>query len=108
MRQNIIEMTEADVIASDERKFFRPVFVRTPAIPAAYDGKYAVLCALAVDTELSEAQMDQLETAIEGITGVHKTFVLVGPARLPLDRVPDGHDLKIGCEGSFRIEPVPE
>jgi len=106
-RPNIIEKTEAEIIAQNESRFFRPVFATTPAIPASYDGKYACLVAVATNAALDETQMDQLETAIEGITGVHKAFVLIGPARIPLDRVPADHELRIGVEGSFRIDPTP-
>jgi hypothetical protein len=106
-RTNIAELTEDQVIEAYTRKFFRPVFTSTPPIPASYDGKYVCLAAIAMDVELSEAQMDALETAIEAITGVHKAFVLIGSARLPLDRTPVDHDLTIGVEASFDIKPPP-
>jgi hypothetical protein len=104
-RANIVEQTEAEAIASYTDKFFRRVYARTPAIPAGYDGKYVLLAAIAINIDASEAQMDQFETDIEAITGVHKAFVLAGPARIPLDRVPVGHDLRIGIEAGFHIDP---
>ena len=106
-RTNITELTDAQVLVANTSKVFRPVFVQTPVIPATYNGKYAVLCAIAVNVQLSEAQMDALEVAIGAITGVHKAFVMIGPARIPIDRVPAGCDLRIGVEGSFRIDPTP-
>jgi hypothetical protein len=106
-RTNIVERTEDEIIVQYTDRFFRRVFASTPAIPAAYDGKYAVMCALAVDIEASEAQMDAMETQIEAIANVHKAFVMVGPARIPLDRVPADHDLTIGVEASFNITPMP-
>lgn len=107
MRSNIIEKTEAEVLQENTGKFFRPVFVQTPAIPAEYDGKYVCLAAIAVNVDLTEEQMDAIETAIEGITGVYKAFVLIGPARIPIDRTPEDCDLKIGVEASFRIDLTP-
>ena len=109
-RSNITEKTEAEVLAASTAKFFRPVYTQTPVIPASYDGKYICLVAIAVDVDATEVQMDGMETDIEAITGVHKAFVMIGPARIPIDRVPADHDLRIGVEGSFRIDetPVPE
>jgi len=107
-RSNIVELTTDQVIEQNTSKFFRPVYSETPAIPDTYAGKYAVLAAIAVNVALTEEQMDALETAIEGITGVHKAFVLIGPARIPTDRVPEGTDLVIGVEGKFDIKPTPE
>lgn len=103
-RNNITELTEAEFISQNEQKVFRPAFMQTPAIPASYDGKYALFVALAVDVQATESQMNALETAIEAIANVHKAFVLIGPARLPLDRVPANHDLKIRAEASFGID----
>jgi len=107
-RPNVSEMTEDEILVSHTDKFFRRVFAQTPIIPASYDGKYAVMCAIAINIDATEAQMDTLETQIEAITGVHKAFVMVGPARIPIDRVPAGHDLRIGIEAGFGISPTPE
>jgi len=106
-RTNITEKTEAQVLVQSTGKFFRPVFASTPIIPASYNGKYVCIMAVATDVEVSEAQMDALETAIENISGVHKAFCLIGPARIPTDRVPVDHDLKIGVEGKFMIQAQP-
>lgn len=105
MRANIEELTEAQAIEQYTNRFFKPVVTETPAIPAAYDGKYACILALAVDYDLTEQQMDQLEAAIENINGVTKAFCLIGPARLPVDRVPANHNLIIRTEAEFDITP---
>jgi len=107
-RRNIQEAAEADIVKNNTRLVFKPVHAETPAIPQSYDGKYALMMAIATDIEPSEAQMDQLEAAIEDITGVHKSFILIGPARLPLDRVPSGTDLSIWIDAGFAINPKPE
>ena len=106
-RPTIIEKTEAEVLAQATGKFFRPVYAQTAAIPAIYDGKYVSMFAVATNVSLTDTQLDALETAIEAITGVYKAHCLIGSARIPLDRVPVDHDLKIGIEGKFIIEPTP-
>jgi len=106
-RPNVSEMTEDEILVSYTDKFFRRVFAQTPIIPASYDGKYAVLCAIAINIDATEAQMDGMETDIEAITGVHKAFVMAGPARIPVDRVPADHDLRIKIEAGFAIDPEP-
>jgi len=107
-RMNMAERTEDEVLVQSTSKFFRPAYAETPAIGAAYAGKYVCLVAVAVNTALSEAQMDQLETSITAITGVHNSFCLIGPARIPVDRTPTGYDLKIACEGKFGLSVTPE
>lgn len=107
-RRNITEQTEAEVIVRDTSRFFRAVSATTSVIPGSFSGKYALMLVVATDAEVTEAQMDALETAIEAITGVHRAFVMIGPARIPLDRVPVDHDLRLRVEGSFTIEPTPE
>lgn len=107
MRANIVEKTEEQVIEQYTDKFFRRVHASTPAIPASYAGKYAMMVVVATDVAPSEAQMDGFETDIEAITGVHKAFILVGPARIPTDRVPANHELFIGIEAGFDIKPEP-
>jgi len=52
--------------------------------------------------------MDSLEMAIEALNGVHQAFVLVGPARVPIDRQPADTDLTIRVEAGFEIRPTPE
>ena len=106
-RQNITEQTEAEDIVRDTSRFFRSVSATTPVIPGSFNGKYALMLVVATDSEATEAQMDALETAIEAITGVHKAFVMIGPARIPLDRVPVDHDLRFLVEGIFSFEPTP-
>ena len=106
-RKNITEQTEDQVLAQSTQKFFRPVFAQTPAIGAGYTGKFVCMIAVATDVEVNESQMDALETAIEAISGVHGAHCLIGPARIPLDRVPADHDLKIGIEGKFTVDPTP-
>lgn len=107
-RTNIIEKTEAEVLADSTGKFFRTAHRETPAIPIEFDGKYVQLVAVATDTQLSETQMNQLETAIEGIAGVFKAFTLIGSARIPVDRVPADHDLVIFVDAGFDIRPTPQ
>jgi len=106
-RKNMTEQTEDEVLAQSTQKFFRPVFAQTPAIGAGYTGKYVCMVAVATDVALSEAQMNTLETSITAINGVFGSHCLIGPARIPLDRVPADHDLKIGIEGKFIVDPTP-
>lgn len=106
-RPNIVEKTEDEVLAQYTDAFFRRVRQQTPEISASYDGKYVVLCAVAIDINATELQMDNMEASIEAITGVHKAFVMIGPARIPIDRVPTGHALLIDIDAGFSIEPTP-
>ena len=106
-RKNITELTEAEVIDQYTSKVFRPVMAETPPIPSTYDGKYVCAVLVATDSQLTETQMDQLETQIESISGVHKAFVLIGPARIPIDRQPADTDLTIKAEAGFQIKPTP-
>lgn len=92
-RLNVGELTEDEVLTRSTQTFFKRRYNRTPAIPASFDGKYVILTAVVADIQASEAQMDTLETAIEGLPNVHKAFCLIGPARIPLDRLPAGAEL---------------
>lgn len=105
MRANIVEKTEDEVLVQYTDRFFRAVHAETPEILPALTGKYALMVLVAADVEASEAEMDAFETGIEGLAGVTKAFVLIGPARIPLDRVPTGHDLFISVEAGFDIRP---
>lgn len=107
-RVNIVEKTEAEAIAEYTDRFFRRVTARTPIIPAGYDGKYVLIAAIAINLQATEQQMDNFEDDIEALTGVHKTFILAGPARIPIDRVPADHDLRIVVEAGFSIDPTSE
>jgi len=104
-RTNVIEVTCDELVVNATSRVFRQAYAETPVIPSTYDGKYVQLAAIATNAELTGAQMDALETAIEQITGIHKAFVLIGSARIPLDRVPDGNDLLITCQGGFDVRP---
>jgi len=107
-RINTSELTEDKLIEQYSGKVFRPVAAETPAIPASYDGKYVCAVLVAVNSELTEAQMDTLETSIEAIAGVHKAFTLIGPARIPVDRQPVDTDLTIRVEAGFEIRTTPD
>lgn len=107
-RTNIIEKTEAEALAESSGKFFRPAHAETPAIPAAFDGKYVQLVAVVTDVELDDAAMDALETAIQELAGVQRAFVLIGSARIPVDRTPADHDLVAGVDMAFDIRPTPQ
>lgn len=102
-RPTITEVTTDDVLVRYTDRFFRAVSAETPAIPASYDGKHVVIAVIATDAAPTEAQLDGLETQIEAINGVHKAFVLIGPARIPLDRVPANTELFIHAQASFDI-----
>lgn len=103
-RANIIELTDAEVRAAQPHRFFKKRYAQTPAIPDTYAGKYVSAVLVATNVALTEAQMNTLETEVEAITGVHKAFVLIGPARIPIDRRPVGYDLYIGAEAGFKFE----
>jgi hypothetical protein len=93
----IIELTEDDLISVYDTKFFRPVYACTPSIPAEYDGKYALSVVMAVNGDYDQAQIDAIATQIETqYASIHKVFILAGPHRIPLDRVPVGDELR-GC-----------
>jgi hypothetical protein len=106
-RPVIIERTTDEVVQRSTDRVFGAVFKETPVIPASYAGKYALLCVMAVDIQATEEQMDTFQTQLEAIPNVHKAFVLSGPHRLPLDRVPEGDELRVGAEASFRIRTPP-
>ena len=107
-RPNVTELTDDQIIVANTSKAFRPVMAETPAIPGTYDGKYVMAVLVATDVAPNEAQMDGFETSIEAIAGVHKAFVLIGPARIPVDRQPADTDLTIRVEAGFEIRPTPE
>lgn len=107
-RGNITELTDEQVVSRSKDRFFRKVYKETPSIPlAAYNGKYVCAVLVAVDSALSEAEMDTLEAGIDAVANVHKSFCLIGPARIPVDRVGAGNDLHIGVEAGFDIRPEP-
>ena len=102
-RSNITELTDEQVITASTDRFFRRVGAISGDIPATYAGKYVVAAIITIDTALSEAEMDTLETNIDAITGVHKSFVMIGPARVPIDRVPTGDELQAVIEVGWNI-----
>jgi hypothetical protein len=104
-RSNITEVTADEAIVRYTDRFFKRVSAETPAIPAAFDGKYALVVIVATDIAPSEAQMDTLENNIEAINGVYKAFALIGPARIPVDRQPADTELFIRVEAGFDIRP---
>ncbi len=106
-RPIVTELSDEQIVERYRDNTFRKVYARTNAIPASYDGKYALLTAIAVNSQITEAQMDALEGLIEGIAGVHKAFVLVGPSRIPTDRVGDGEELFIEVDCNFEMEETP-
>ncbi len=111
-RTNISELTCDEIVVRYSDRAFRVVSAETPDIPENYAGKFASAIIVATNVELSEAQMDELQTRIEEIAGVHKAFVLIGPARIPIDRVPadtanDTYALKIKVEAGFGITKTP-
>ncbi|MCP4304721.1 MAG: hypothetical protein GY788_07560 [bacterium] len=106
-RPVVVEKTEAEVIAQSTSRVFRRVQAKTGVIPAAYDGKYVVAALIAINTDATQAQMDGFEVDVEGITGVYNCDILSGPHRIPVDRVPADHDLRILLEAGFDIRPTP-
>ena len=58
------------------------------------------------DVALTDIQIASLQTQIEEISGVSNAFIRIGSCRLPLDRVPADHELKISVEAGFTITPV--
>ncbi len=102
-RPNIVELTDEQIVERNKDERFRKRYAETGVISSAYDGKYAILMAIAVNTQLTEGQMDTLQDLIEDITGVHKAFALLGPARIPVDKVEEGEELRIGVTGEFHI-----
>ena len=105
-RPVLIEKTEAEIVVENTSKVFRPQSIRTGVVPPTFDGKHVLLCFVVVDVDPNEAQMDQFEIDIEAITGVFKAFIEI-EGRIPLDRVPVDHDLRIQGEIGFVIDPTP-
>jgi len=103
-RVNIDELTDEELRATYPRLVFKPVYAETPAIPSIMDGQYAQMLVVASNIQLSEAQMDQLEQAISDLPGISIAYTIVGSARIPLDRVPSNHNLKIWLNAGFTIE----
>lgn len=102
-RANVIELTDEEVLALSTDRFFKAARDETGAIPVAYDGKYYCVAAIVTNVALTEAQMDDLEAQIDAIAGVAKSFVRIGPVRIPLDRVPAGDDLVVQIESNVDI-----
>lgn len=105
-RPTIIERTNNEVLVERAELYFKKVYKEVQS-PVTYSGKHAILAVIVTNISPSEAQMNALETAIEGLTGIHKAHVMIGPARIPLDRVPAGNDLFIGVEAGFDIRATP-
>ena len=103
----IIERSNADVIAQYTDRYLPKVYVETAAVPASYDGKYAQAIVIATNAKLDDTTSAQLEAAIEAITGVHKAFHLA-QGRIPVDLVPEDtaektYTLHLGAEFGFNI-----
>jgi hypothetical protein len=106
-RPNVLELTDAQVLKAYTGKVFREVSAETPPIPGTYAGKFVVAVLVAVNAEITEGQMDSLEVEIDAIVGVHKSFVLIGPARIPTDRQPVDNDLIIKVRAGFDVRTTP-
>ena len=107
----ITEVSDEDAIARYTDRFFRRVYKETDAIPASYAGKYASAIIIATDAQLDDTTAAQLETAIEGIAGVHKA-IHMAQGRIPTDRVPvdtaqTTYTLHLGAEFGFNIKATP-
>ena len=88
--------------------FFPAVAASTPSIPLeSFSGKYALMIAVAADSDLDEAGADSLQAAIKAIPGVHDAFVLITSSRIPTDRISAGQELRLRIEGGFTIEEIP-
>ncbi len=105
-RPIVVELTDEQILERYKDNTFRTVHSRTNPIPSTYAGKYAILAAIAVNEEATEAQLDALQVAIEAInpTLIHKAFVLVGASRIPTDKVGVDEDLFIEVTANFNVE----
>jgi hypothetical protein len=103
----IRERTDEEVVARSTDRVFGNVRNVSEAISVTYDGKYACFGAVVTDVALTDVQLESLATQIEAISGVHKAFIRIGSCRLPIDRVPEGQELKISVEAGYTITPIP-
>ncbi len=103
---NIVELTDAEILERNEHHRFRRQFSETDAIGPAYDGKYALMVVLAVNINPTEEQIAGFIADVEALAGIYKALPMVGPARIPVDKVDAGEELKIGVTGEFRIGKI--
>ena len=73
-------------------------------IPAAYDGKYILVMALALDANATDVQIAALETAVANLTGVADAKAMLGPAPVYLSTdIPVGYDLYLNTEAGWQL-----
>jgi len=75
-------------------------------IPPAYDGKFILVMAVALDANATDAQIAALETAVSNINGVADAKAMLGPAPVYLSTdVPDGYELYFSAEAGWLLRP---
>jgi hypothetical protein len=103
----INERTNDEVIVRSTDRYFQSARNITSPISVAYNGKYVCFGAIVTDVALDDAQIASLQIQIGEIPGVYAAFIRIGSCRIPIDRVPADHELKIGVEASYTITPIP-
>jgi hypothetical protein len=85
----IVKTSDIELIKNSTDRVWRPRNVRIGPLPA--DQKYAVI-AVALNPGVTVGDHDTIQTAIEGITGIQKAFVIsygIGPG---VGEIPSQHD----------------
>ncbi len=106
-RPRIVEKTAEQIVSDNVEKVFHKVFNRTDVIPASMAGNHVIMFIVATGTDPNGNEIDAFETAIEGIPGLRKAYGII-KARLPVDRLPSGKELRIGGQLSIHMDRIPD
>lgn len=92
------------------QRFVRSKYEETPAIPNAYNGKYAQVMVLVTDTQVVDPTA--LQNAITNINGVtYANRMIQGLIDLtnlvPADTAENQYDLVVGVEAGYKIKITP-
>ena len=102
----ITEVSNDDIIICDAERVFRTATAESPPIPGAADGQHVVLLAVTSPVAATDAQIAALEAAVESLPGVTHALALIGPSRLPVDRLPPDTTLRLHVTAGYRVRRV--
>jgi len=103
LRTEIVERTNDEILLSNIDKKFRPAYATYDGLPA---GGHILTCAIKTGVRLSAAQMDALETAIQGIAGVQIARVLSQGPINGVPALPAGFQVNLEVQTGYRAAPI--
>lgn len=104
LRTTIIERSNDELLLSAMRHKFRPAFATYDGVPA---GTHLTVLAITSSAFLTQAQLDQVETAVGNLSGIGICKVISQGPENGIPVVPSSHQVNLQIETSLEVSPVP-